>query len=626
MEEINTLVQTNFQKNINYIQTNHKELFKKLSALDNAVENNHYEEKYQLAFENGAFDILIRETQTHLYEKNPKKFIQLLLNSVTLKKEENSFIAFKSNDIWLDIILQEDMKTLEKFIFFGVGSGEHIWELYKKSPASNYLIIEDDLELFRLSLMTTPYYKMAKSTKISFSIFEDSNEFEQNANSFLEYDFHLNHYIKFLQLPYVNDTKVDKFHLKVTTQSHLNFSYKSILSQYTIPLKRILKGYNFLNLQDEQKYPSLEHVPFFLLAPGPSLNKHIKWLKQHYHNYYIVALSATLPILQEHNIIPDMITHTDGFQRSVAHFEKLHNPKEYLKNTIALISARAPQDILDIFNNKNLFLFENGTNYKKDFGSFSAFCSGSSTYLILLVLKVKELYLLGLDLALDAKTQKTHSDGYIYTQEAHTAKDTFTFRDTVVLKEGNFTREVKTTPNFILSINAINEITKALKESNTKVYNLNDGVKFQGIDAFRIENIKNNPLIYDKKNIQAKALNGFIKHSEQKLSKKETQSIKNSLSLSDKYKTMIKEFDLKVDSTEFSQQLLDLSSLLTKKSEEENLSLIFKHYFYTTLPYIFNILNSSLQNTIQIKIKTKLVQELLRIIQTYQMDINEKYK
>jgi len=60
------------------------------------------------------------------------------------------------------------------------------------------------------------------------------------------------------------------------------------------------------------------------------------------------------------------------------------------------------------------YLFENGTNYKKNFGSFSAFCAGSATYMILLALGVKELFLLGLDLAVSRETLQTHSKEYKY--------------------------------------------------------------------------------------------------------------------------------------------------------------------------------------------------------------------
>ena len=615
-----------YQKNIAYLQETHPKLFANLSALENAIENSNYEEKYELTYENTGFDIYIKESKSFFYRQNPSSYLTATLKSINFKKDENSFIAFKPEEYWNKKTSSNKMKNFEKFVFFGVGTGEHISKFTEKFSASHYLIVEDDLELFRLSLMSTPYYEIAKNSHIFFAIFQEKEEYEKTINSFLSINYHLNNYIKFLQLPYFEETKITLFHLSVTTQSHLNFSYESILSQYTLALKRIQENYNFLNILEEQKNSSLQNTSIVLIAPGPSLVKNILWLQESKKKFCIVALSATLPILQKYHIVPDIVTHIDGFERSLAHFERLNNPHDYLKNSIALISARAPKKLFQYFSSKKLFLFENGTEYKKDFGSFSAFCAGSSSYLLFIAMRVKSIYLLGLDLALDAKTFESHSEGYLYTKKADNSTDTLRFRDSILYTEGNFSTEVPTTPNFLLSIKAINEITLALKNNEQNVYNLSIGAKLKEIEPLRVQKIILTQLQdIDKKQLQQTILDSFTKHSQDRLTDIEFKNLQTSISLAKEYKKKILAFEKEDKGEEFFTSLLKLSKKLTEEKHSQVIALILEHYFKTKLPYITDILNSLDEKLYEKEISTLLVQELLSIVDRYIKDIDARY-
>ena len=65
------------------------------------------------------------------------------------------------------------MKNLLKFIFCGVGLGFHIAEIQNKVKSSLIFIMEDNLEIFRLSLFTTNYQSISEQARLFFSIMDD---------------------------------------------------------------------------------------------------------------------------------------------------------------------------------------------------------------------------------------------------------------------------------------------------------------------------------------------------------------------------------------------------------------------------------------------------------------------
>ena len=69
LAEVWTLITNNFNQNIEYLQKEHPKIFQKLSALDTALENGHYQDRYELVYENDGFDVYEKSTQNYLYNK-----------------------------------------------------------------------------------------------------------------------------------------------------------------------------------------------------------------------------------------------------------------------------------------------------------------------------------------------------------------------------------------------------------------------------------------------------------------------------------------------------------------------------------------------------------------------------
>ena len=325
MKDINTIVTENFNDNIAYLEKYHLITFKKLSALDNAIANGHYQERYELVYEDGNIDVVDKQTLLYLYSKKSSthavksaesinytldnlfegferhKFTKNEINNLKDDKSFNSHLPSIASII--DYINQhsisgKSLKSIDKFIFFGVGLGLHIEEIHQKVKSQVYLIIEDDLELFRLSLFTINYQNISRSAKIFFSIFEDQKASDKTFNDFLSAKSQYNHYLKYFHLLSHNEKKLDEFSVVLTAQPHLRFLFHNLLNQYSQPLNYLFNDYKFLKQNTSFQNTELNKTPFLLLAMGPSLEKNIQWLKKNHKKFIILAVSSTLSYLE----------------------------------------------------------------------------------------------------------------------------------------------------------------------------------------------------------------------------------------------------------------------------------------------------------------------------------------
>jgi len=495
MQDINAIITKNFNDNINYFQTYHKELFNKLAAFDNAVTNGHYQEKYELTYENGNFDVREKSTNHYLYNKQIVKHTKLATQSINYdlnsslfecfvrQNETNPSLPYAGKTINLIHRLLNKNKTLQKidkFIFFGTALGIHITSIHKKISAKHYFIIEDDLELFKLSLFCTNYKDISNTAKITFAIFTEEEEFLKISEDFLNDQYYLNHYIKYFQLLSHSDDKYKKFYLTVTNQPHLRFLFHDLLSSYIKPLKYFTSHYQVI--LKSLKFNN-ESNPFLLIASGPSLEENIAWLQNNQKYFTLICVSSSLSLLEKYNIIPDIIFHTDPFAASTLSIDKLKS-KKFIQNSIILLNSSVEESFLKKFNKNNTYLFEMGSNYYSESLKISGPCVGSSALLLTILLRVSNTYLLGLDLAINSKTGanhiSTHQDNTILKTDESDLTENISYKNDLFKIKGNFDNYVLTTPHYFGSIQIINQYYPSLlKQETQKIYNLNNGASFK---------------------------------------------------------------------------------------------------------------------------------------------------
>ncbi len=661
MQDIHTTITNNFHKNIDYIQIHHPVLFSKLSSYDSAVENGHYKEKYELVYKNNNFDVFESATGLHLYQKQSQEYATLAAKSLEYGVCENLFegsetVTISDEQVEMFNALEPlkhymsgfapiinftqkmapqniKLKKLHKYIFFGTGLGTHLITIDKQIQAKVYLIIEDDLELFRLSLFTTDYAKLAENSRLIFSIFEDQEEFVTTANLFLKEQYYYNHYIKYFQMLSHSSAKREEFHIAVGSQSHQLFFYHHLLEQYLTPLEYMLDNYKFLNKSLNFSTLSSKEKPFILLAAGPSLQKNIQWLEKNQHNFIVVALSATLSLLEKHHIIPDIITHVDGFKGASIHFTKLKKIKN-LQNSLCFFSDRTSQEVLSFFSKDKIYFFENGTTYKQDSLKPSAPCAGSLSFQLLITLKVRALYLLGLDLTVDPHTGATHSSEHSYNRQLNTDKRVsneraIAYKESLFEVEGNMTPSLLTTSHFKSSIDTINLSTKLLKQDFQTIYNLSDGAKF--LDALA-KNIHKTKIKEWNKAETTKEIISLVEELPlEKFTPQEQQSLGSKYQMAQNFQDIITAYAKKefMDAEEYLQSLERLVQELTNTQllKENEISRVIDAYLQYILSYIFDFFNhkESKNDTGSIKqLHHLLLTHLDQIIKHYMQKIETK--
>lgn len=652
MKDINQFITNNFNENVEYIENQHPKLFSLLSSLDSAIANGQYQERYELIYENDSFDVLEKSTQQSLYDGKSKLHAKASLESIDYNLQHDTFETFNEKNITDEDALKysnvepfshrlygmariinftqkkslqkKTLKSINKYIFFGVGLGLHIESIHKIIGSKVYLIIEDDLELFRLSLFTTNYKKIFQSSQIIFSVFEDDDDFSSTATEFLQTQYYYNHYIKMFRLLSHSDVKINQFRDSILQQAHFGFHHSSLLLHYMKGLN-YLQEQSFLNHSIQFTDDIFTQKPFLLLAAGPSLQNYKQWLKENQNSFTIIAIAATLPFLTKHNIKPDIVIQLDAYESSTQHFSD--EVFDFINNAIYIFSAKVPESIVSRLNKSQLFFFENGTNYKENSLKPSSPCAGSTTYQLALLFGIKEIYLLGLDLALDNATGKTHVDTHVNARNVNTQKDNYEHKTYKVA--GNTQESVNTILLFKSSIAAINYSTKMLKQEFQTVYNLGDGAKFRDTIPLSTKEIKVKNQ-NDKKELHQHILSICKNNATKGLNQLERENIENKLIYARKIKELIKKYK-NTSYTNSSAFLEALVCLVNTTVDDEllmkyELSKILDIYYRRILSYIFDYFNTNEKyNQEDINLINHLfIEHLLQIIEYYYNTIDSK--
>ena len=619
MQDINELVTKNFNDNIAYLEQHHPKLFTKLSEYDAAVANGHFQERYELVYENNNFDVLEIATQKYLYNKQTDVHTEKSLESVDFltnnncfegffrqsftkeqvtafkKKEEEQPLEFYASYV-ADILSETEkiqtkqLKSIDKYIFFGTGLGLHIDAIADKIAADIYLIVEDDLELFRLSLFCMNYKRLAQNATLFFSVFEDDTEFAYTAEKFLQERYYYNHYIKYFQMLNHSDEKINQFYIAISTQSDLKFLFHDYMKISISPIESLSSHYNILFKELNFHQSPFREKPFLLLASGPSLQKNIEFVKHNKESFIIVAVSSSLKFLELHNVTPDIVIHLDPFDASLLSFEKLENIS-FLDNTLFFLAASSPKKLFTLLKKENIFLFEAGSNYKHNALNVSAPCIGSLSYMLLLATKASQIYLLGLDLAVDSETGFDHTQIHQDTkqlalEDVFDKKETLSYKDDLFQTEGNFQKKVYTTAHFYSSISVINRYFPKLKKEFQKVFNLSEGAYFNTAQPKHIHELPNFETLPKETRKELKQL--LLNFSTKTLNKEDIASLQKKLAHAQTLQKALQEH--KVKNTDASQYAQEIYRLITQEKAlyKYELARVLDSYLYYVLNYVYN--------------------------------------
>ena len=445
--QLQNALTTTFLANLAFLSEYDNKLYEKIDELSRMIEDGRYKEKYALEFiiENGEFDIYDIMNDKYLYNRNPKKKYNELIRNVEFNEKssilnieeiftykekynvqkENRFnfntletIAYTSNqmqyykDITKDYLenKKKRLKEIKKFIFLGTLLGRHIPSIEKKIDAQLYLVLEKNLEIFRLSLFTVDYTVLAKKGVI-FSIMDNSLEEEKKIELFLniyEYD---NYLLKFSTTGINIDDYISKILALMTSNKPTIYDHnRKIYIHLNRTVKRISEKYNILQFNKlKEDFIFLKNIPILYIAAGPSIDENINWIKQNQNKFFIVSIGAAYKKLLENNIRVDIISTLD--EKEILDEIQFNNEiiNKLPNHTIIFASTITHEKILNKFDKNKIFLFEIFRTLFINNIPFNGYSVGEITLDILIKLNPKEIYLIGLDLSLNQNTGDTHS-------------------------------------------------------------------------------------------------------------------------------------------------------------------------------------------------------------------------
>ena len=506
--------------NLQFLNEYDNILGQRVAALDSFIGSGEYKERFHLEFikDDGDFDIYDEANDSYIYNRKPKKWnskaivstnfdTKSTINSLNpgmynksitdLSEEKYGLMGLNKLRILSDIknytsVRNEKIsnnikkvKSFNKFIFVGTLLGRHIPKILNKIKATNYFVCESNLEIFRLSLFVCDYSLLARDGRsVTFSIMQDETEFSNKLELFYNNFITDNTLFKYYSTNYNIENYFDRIINKVLSKDPFVFDYRMMLESISSITTRNFPKYNTLNftkLNDTSNIFQDKNIIF--LGAGPSLDIGIQWLKENQNKFIIVAMAAALKKLVEYDIKPDIITTLDPQDLVIDQFQGTSSTT--LQNTVKIASLNTPDIVMDLLDSESLFTYEVLKSLQKNNPLLDGITIGEVTFKILLLLKAKNIYLLGIDLALNQKTGKTHSDSHACNAHGHKIdidkKDnqsmldnTFSLRDDTVLVKGNLIDKVITTRLFNRSVEDYNKFIELNKQANQNIYNLSE--------------------------------------------------------------------------------------------------------------------------------------------------------
>ena len=574
IEEIQNTMFLIYSKNLNFFKNDYPEIYMKILDLE---KKNIYE--YSIDFINNHFE-LVNNKNEYIYNCDPYYDAEYRLKNInegssfSLIKTDKEYDQVKTYDFridpyailnnYIEIIKNKNVCINQKCIFLGSILGLHISSIVKESDFKIFLIIEDNLEIFRLSMFLNDYEDISIKKKIFFMINEKNKS--DKIIDLLQISPEYNNKIRF-ELASEKDFYLIEEVLNIFLQENeINYPFSEYLISYIRGITYIKNNYNLLKLNTS--YSILKGHRILFLGGGLSFEKEIDFIIRNKNNFLIVCVAAVLKILEKYDIVPIIIITSDS--SNVIKEQFLVNDK-YYTNSIILASNKTDENVIRLFSKENVFLFNDSLELFNDTGVNTGVNVGNIGYSILLKLGVDSIYLLGFDACIDQNSKKSHSTKIETTEykSFDLFKEEKVSSETHLIKvKGNFRSFVYTTNHFK---GMIDSFVKMKNDFNVNAYNLSDGAFLDGIKPLKPSNLSFNSLYTTNNEI-------ILKKGFRKISKNDFTTLE--LSLLNNEKALIQLLK-NLDKLELYTNFMNLY----KKNENSLLLQILNKYFLLVLPY-----------------------------------------
>ena len=608
LKDLSSTLLSIYENNLIFLKENFEDIFNRVNTLSEDINSGKIKEKYTLEYKDGYFDILNHETNSWFYNENSYEDADNRARLSNFTKDGSLDLLRKGldgksligNESFKDVLpilnyinKKVDFDNIEfqkvyKFVFLDVGLGFHIHEIFKKLDPFTTLIMEPELEIFRLSLFTIDYRTFQVGEKKLFLSIED--DILQRTNiirKFYKYHNYMNYNIKYNQLidnhKYLLEELIEFF----GNNTAGSFPYSLTIENLHKTIGFIKNKDRFLNSDKIIKNKILKDKHVLLIAAGPSVDNYIDWLIEHQDKFIIICVDVILKKLEKYNVVPDIVVTIDP-SHLCADYLTTKTPG-FLKNSTIVLLSQQDKSVLDVIKDKHYY-FAQSILYIKELG-FLGSTSNVGSYALLLAahLGTNKLYTLGNDAAFNQETGSRYAtDNALTTMdktENQNSKELVSAYDTIEM-EGNLRKVVKTNrvlAHFKYSFETtLNELKSSYPD--LEVFNLSDGVKIEGFKRMKFEEIDKNINSFKSKENNIVELLDSISQIVEKANFEDDIKILNTI-----ISRLRKHKKLKLkDRNEFLEKKLDIMIWILEKSKEMS-SGLFGNIFllYTELSDIY---------------------------------------
>lgn len=511
MEELQNSLSNIYTKNLNFLQSNHYDIFEKIEDLSEKINNKTYIEELSLEYKDeGYFDIYNSNNKEYIYGFNSylEADKRRDLTDLTEKQSINLLrVDDRTNKLGLMATLGEinplvnflnetiDNKNLSfsqiyKFIFIGVGAGIHIHEINKKINPMNTLIIEPNIELFRLSLFLIDYSIFDEGNRQLF-LSIGNNKIERNTilhnfttnHSYMNYN--IKHHLFHPDQSYILDELISFY----SDNNPMSFPYHALLQVFERTVGFMKAEHKFLKKDLFFEKSMFKDEKVLIICAGPSLDQSIDWIYENQDKFVIVCVDVILRKLEKNNIVPDIVVSIDPSHLCANYLTT--EDKDYLKNSAIIFLSQQHEETIDAVKDLN-FYFSQVMSISKEIGYvLTAPNVGAFSFVISATLGAKELYLIGNDAAFNQDTGSRYS-----TDSSHSQMENLNiYQDSNLIKrediqevKGNFRDTIKSTRDLLTFRNIFQECIPLLGDNYT-AYNLSDGAYMEGFTPLKHEDI-----------------------------------------------------------------------------------------------------------------------------------------
>ena len=678
-EALQNALTVTFLANLAFLSEYDNNLYQRIEGLSQEINLGNYKQRYHLEFveNDGDFDIYDNLMNKYLYNNKPKRFNNQAFNSInfdtkgqfiTLDQyyysshpfyETNEFEINNSldsmklvlNDLQKFVSIMDDnlvnikdrkIKKIDKFIFIGTLLSRHIFNIVKKTKAKHFFVCEDNLEIFRLSLFVFDYTLLVENNStVVFSIMEDSHIFASKFRMFYQNNNYHNHTLKYFSTNYNIEKYFDYILDGIVSNNPMTFDYQRILKNIVKYSFERINNRNIICTKIKDDNTILKEKPVLFVGAGPSFMENIEWIKENQNYFIIVAMGATYSKLINNSIRVDIIASIDPTYEII---EKLQfNDENILKidEQIILLSINTHEKIEKKFKVDNIFEFLIMSNLHEETELQGGYSIGEIITVLLLQIGVEDLYLIGLDFALDQKTGLSHAEGSNSSVNKFDLNDvkssldtnTFDLRLDLFKVKGNIRENVYTNRLFNMSLSTLSKALSSKEFGNKKIFNLSEnGAFIENTIPLNKNDFINKYKLLDLEKLNIELKNTFTNKSKRHLSLNDKLLLKNE-------KEYLKNIDKKLSEIlsieilsyeDFSLAYEDIFiNLVFTNIKTSFVAPVFKTYFDTVMIYIdycFNDKKLKKEKEKINEIRIEITNQLKYLIKIYCMYLEKSFE